>query len=65
MQEGKVVIWGDFTNSWEKKKSEKQGRKRKIYPLNAEFQRIAMRNKKDFLNEQYKEMEKNNTMGVH
>ena len=24
-QEGKVVIWGDFTNSWRKQRSEKQG----------------------------------------
>ena len=32
MQKGKVVIWGDLTNSWEKKRSERQRRKENIYP---------------------------------
>ena len=32
MQEGKVVVWEVFINSWGKKRSEKQGRKGKIYP---------------------------------
>ena len=32
--------------------------------LNAEFQRIAHRDKKDFLSDQCKEIEKNNTMGM-
>ena len=31
--------------------------------LNAEFQRIARREKKAFLSEQYKEMQENNRMG--
>ena len=31
--------------------------------MNAEFQRIARRDKKAFLDEQYKEIEKNNKMG--
>ena len=31
MQEGKAIVWGGFTNSWEKR-SEQQGRKRKIHP---------------------------------
>ena len=31
--------------------------------LNSEFQRIARRDKKAFLRDQYKEMEKNNRMG--
>ena len=31
--------------------------------LNAEFQRIARRNKKDFLSKQCKEIEENNRMG--
>ena len=29
MQEGKVVVWGGFINSWGKKKTKKQGRKGK------------------------------------
>ena len=63
MQEGKVVVWGGFTNSWEKKRCERQGRQGKIYQLNAEFQRVAGRDKKGFLNEQCKEIEENNRMG--
>ena len=31
--------------------------------MNADFQRIARRNKKAFLSVQYKEIEENNTMG--
>ena len=31
--------------------------------MNAEFQRIARRDKKDFLSDQYKEIEENNRMG--
>ena len=38
-------------------KSKKQRRKGKIYHLNAEFQRIARRDKKAFLSEQCKEIE--------
>jgi len=32
IQKGKMVIWGGFTNSQEKKRSESQKRKGKIYP---------------------------------
>ena len=39
-----------------------KGEKRKIYPLNAEFQRIARRNKKARLSNQCKEIEENNRM---
>ena len=42
-----------------KGKSEREG----YFYLNAEFQRIARREKKDFLSEQCKEIEKNNKMG--
>ena len=59
MQEGKVVVWGGLTNSWEKKESEGE----RYTQLNAEFQRIARRDKKVFLSEQCKEIEENNRMG--
>ena len=38
-------------------------KKGKDTQLNAELQRIARRDKKAFLNEQYKEIEENNKMG--
>ena len=44
------------------KRSEKQRRKRYTH-LNAEFQRIARRDKKAFLSDQCKEIEENNRMG--
>ena len=37
---------------YEKKRSEKQGEKERYIHLNAEFQRIAMRDKKAFLGDQ-------------
>ena len=40
-----------------------KGEKERYIPLNAEFQRIARRDKKAFLNDQYKETEENNRMG--
>ena len=40
-----------------------KGEKERYTHLNAEFQRIARRDKKAFLNDQYKETEENNRMG--
>ena len=58
-----MAVWGGLTNSCEKKRSERQRRKEKYKYLNAEFQRIARRDKKAFLSNQCKEIEKNNRMG--
>ena len=51
-----------LTNSCEKKRSEKQRRKGKIYAFECGFQRMARRNKKAFLSDQCKEIEENNTV---
>ena len=40
----------------------RQRRKGKMYPLNADFQRIARGDKKSFLSDRCKEIEENNTM---
>ena len=40
-----------------------KGEKERYTHLNADFQRIARRDKKAFLSDQYKEIEKNNRMG--
>ena len=59
-----MAVRGGLTNSCEKKQSEKQKRKGKIYKhLNAQFQRIARRNKKAFFSDQCKDIEENNRMG--
>ena len=58
-----ILATEQLTNSCEKKRSKKQRRKEKIYHLNAEFQRIARRDKKAFLSDQCKEIEEKNRMG--
>ena len=58
-----MAVWGGLTNNCEKKRSEKQSRKERYQHLNAEFQRIARRDKKAFLSDQCKEIEENNRMG--
>ena len=63
MQKSKVSVLGGLTNSCEKKRSERQRREKKRYThLNAEFQRVARRDKKAFLSDQGKEIEENNRM---
>ena len=58
-----MAVWGRLTNSCEKKRSENKGEKERYTHLNAEFQRIARRDKKDFISDQCKEIEENNRMG--
>ena len=57
MQKSKMAVWGGLTNSCEKKRSKSKGEKEKYKHLNAEFQRIARRDKKAFLSDQCKEIE--------
>ena len=52
-----------LTNSWDKKRSKRLGEKERYTHLNAEFQRIAWRDKKAFLSDQCKEIEENNRTG--
>ena len=58
-----MAVWGGLTNSREKKRSKSKGEKERYKHLNAEFQRIARRDKKAFLRDQCKEIEENNRMG--
>ena len=50
-------------NTCEKKRSKSKGEKERYTHLNAEFQRIAKRDKKTFLSDQCKEIEENKGMG--
>ena len=43
-----MAVWGGLTNSCEKKRGEKQRENERYKHLNAEFQRIARRDKKAF-----------------
>ena len=56
-----MAVWGGLTNSCEKKRS--KGEKERYKHLNAEFQRIAGRDKKAFFSDQCKEIVENNKMG--
>ena len=62
MQEGKVVE-KDLQIAAERREAKGKGERERYTQLNAEFQRIARRDKKAFLSEQYKEIEENNRMG--
>ena len=56
-----MAIWGGLKNSCER--SEGKGEKERYKHLNAEFQRIARRDKKAFLSDQCKAVEENNKIG--
>ena len=58
-----MVVWRGLKNSWEKKIRKGKGEKEKYVHLNAEFQRIARREKKAFLSDQSNEIEENSRMG--
>ena len=58
-KKSKKAVCGGFTNSCEKKRRGKE----KYKHLNAEFQRIARRDKKAFFSDQCKEIEEKNRMG--
>ena len=60
MQEGKVK---SLQTAEKKGETKSKGERERYTQLNAEFQRIARRDKKAFLNEQCKEIEGNNRMG--
>ena len=62
-QEGKVIVWGGFTNSQGKNRSKSKVERERYTWLSVEFQRIARRDKKVFLSEQWEELEENNRMG--
>ena len=63
MEQSKIVVWGRLTNSSEKKRSERQRRKWKIYPFECRIPKIARRDTKAFLSDQSKGIEENNRMG--
>ena len=46
-----------------RREAKRKGEKERYTHLNAEFQRIARRDKKEFLSDQCKEIEENNRMG--
>ena len=63
MQKSKMAVWGGLINSCERTEVKSKGEKKRYKHLNAEFQRIARRDKKAFFSDQCKETEENNRMG--
>ena len=57
MQKIKMAVWGGPGNSCERRKVKSKGEKERCKHLNAEFQRIARRDKKGFFSDQCKEIE--------
>ena len=55
-------VWVGLTNSYEKKRSERQRRKGKIYPFECRVPKNSKREKKAFLSDQCKEIEEDNRM---
>ena len=63
MEKKCFFAWGALQIAVKRKEAKSKGEKGKYKHLNAEFQRIARRNKKAFLSDQCKEIEGNNRMG--
>ena len=63
MQKGKMAVWEALQIALKRREVTGKGEKERYRHLNAEFQRIARRNKKAFLSNQCKEIEENNRLG--
>ena len=62
MQKSKTAVWGGLTNAVKRREAKSKVEKERYKHLNAEFQRIARRDKKAFLSDQCKEIEEKNRM---
>ena len=58
-----MAVWGGLQIAVKRREAKSKGKKGRYKHLNAEFQRIARRDKKAFLSNQSKEIEENNRMG--
>ena len=63
MQKSKMAVWGALQIAVKRREVKSKGEKERYKHLNAEFQRIARRDKKAFLSDQCKEIEENNRTG--
>ena len=63
MQKAKWLSEEALQIAVKRRKAKSTGEKERYTHLNAEFQRIERRDKKDFLSDQCKEIEENNRMG--
>jgi len=63
-KKAKWLSEGALQKAVKRREVKNKGEKERYTHLNAEFQRIARRDKKAFLGDQYKEIEENNRMGM-
>ena len=63
MQKGKMVVWQGLKIVEKRREAKGKGEKERYTHLNAEFQRLARRDKKAFLRDQCKEIAEDNRMG--
>ena len=63
MQKSKMAVWEALQIAVKRREAKSKGEKERYKHLNAEFQRIARRDKKAFFSDQCKEIEENNRMG--
>ena len=62
-KKSKMAVWEALQIAVKRREVKNKGEKERYKLLNAEFQRIARRDKKAFLSDQCKEIEENNRMG--
>ena len=58
-----MAVWGALQIAVKRRGAKSKGENERYSHLNAEFQRIARRDKKDFLSDKCKGIEENNRMG--
>ena len=63
MKKSKMAVWDALQIAVKRREEKSKGERERYKYLNAEFQRIARRDKKAFLSDQCKEIEENNRMG--
>ena len=63
MQKSKMAVWRALQIAVKRREVKSKGEKERYRHLNAEFQRIARRDKKAFFGDQCKEIEENNRLG--
>ena len=59
-----MVFWGCLQIAEKKREAKGKREKERCTHLNAEFQKISRKDKKDFLRDWWKEIEENNRMGM-
>ena len=58
-----MAVWEALQIAVKRREEKSKGEKKKYKHLNAEFQKLARRDKKAFLSDQCQEIEENNKMG--